>query len=254
MMVFRTQRYVLPFSAALWAFFFLSCTEFFSTSLAPWAARDPASLIPPVTADNVDDLIAQAENNPDMSLALLKKIRDARNSASGAELGKLQAAALEAAVNATGLGNSLLTAVGELGGLEDPDKAGELARNAINRMSNLAEAGELLNEILPRPGGDPAEFQAFTEHTGSEDLVMSAVVLLAAESQKHDDGYIENFDANKPLTPSEQLPVDLAKAALEKIGEEGGQGPLGDILSGLNLSSDAASPLIPAGGPDGPVI
>jgi hypothetical protein len=254
MMVSRIQKYLLPISTAFWVIFFVSCTEIFSTSLAPWAVRDPSSLIPPVTAANVNDLIIQTENNPDLSLSLLKKIRDAGRTASGAELGKLQAAALEAAVNATGLGNSLLTTAGEISSVTgDAEKAKGLVVEAINGMSNLAETGALLNEILPKPGGSPAEFQAFTDNTNSENLVMSAAVLLAAESQKHNDvnGYIENFDVNQPLTPNEQLTVNLADAAFEKIEEEGTQGPLGDILSGLNLSSKTALPIPPAGGLDG---
>jgi hypothetical protein len=258
MMVFRIPKNISPLFAALGAFFFVSCTDFFSTSLAPWAARDPSSLIPPVTASNINDLIVQAENDPELSFSLLKKIKDARETATGPELSKLQTAALEAAVNATGLGNSLLNTAGEISSvIGDAEKARGLVTDAISGMSHLAEAGNLLNDILPKPGGDPAEFQAFTETASSESLVMSAAVLLAAESKKHDnvDEYIGNFDVNQPLNPSEQLTVNLANAALEKIEEEGAQGPLGDILAGLNLSSAGIrTSSLPQGGSVEPVF
>jgi hypothetical protein len=231
----------------------LSCTEFFSTTLAPWAARDSASLIPPVTAGNVQDLIAQAENNPDLSLAILQRIKTAKETAKGEELSRLQAAALEAAVNATGLGSSLLSKAGEISNVVgDADKAKDLVIDAINGMSNLSEASSLLDAILPKSGDGSAAFQSFVDASSSENLAMSAAVLLAAESKKHAsvNDYVENFDPNKTLTPGEQLTVNIANAALKKIETEGSGGPLGDILSGLNLVPGNLIP--PAGGRNGP--
>jgi hypothetical protein len=235
-----------------------SCTDFFSSSLAPWAARDPASLIPPVTAGNVQDLIAQAENDPNLSLTVLRRIKEAKAKASGEELSRLQASALTAAVNATGLGSSLLSKAGEITSvIGDAEKAKGLVVSAINGMSNLAETSELLGDILPAPGDDGA-FQSFVDAADSESLVMSTAVLLAAESQKHGDAeeYIENFDPQQTLTPSERLTVDLAEAAVVKIEDEGAQGPLGDVLSGLNLAPKDIPPIPPFpildGDSDGP--
>ena len=203
----------------------VSCTDFFSTSLAPWAARDPDKLIPAVTAGNVNELIAMAENNPDLSLAVLKKIRDAANKATGEDKHKLQSAALEAAVNAAGLGQAALGAASDLGSLEDDPKA--VVIDAINGMDNLDAAASILTEILA--GG----FDATT--ADPNDLAMAAVVLLAAEAKKAPggiDGYIDHFDSQAPQSPAEQLAVDLALAAIDNVS-----GTMKDLLESLNLVS-----------------
>ncbi|MDR1947957.1 MAG: hypothetical protein LBQ38_01055 [Spirochaetaceae bacterium] len=213
------------------------CTDFFSTSLAPWAARDPASLVPPVTAGNVRELILQAENNPDLSLAILKGIQNSVGSASPEDRRSLEAAALEAAGNATGLAASLLSQAGKISSvMGDPDKAKELVVDAIKGMSHLNETRDLLADILPR-NPDSEEFKAFTQNAGAEDLVMAAAIILAAESGEspNSDDFINNFDPNSVSTPSLKLAVSLATAAADKPELLEGDSPLKDILSGLNL-------------------
>ena len=202
----------------------VSCTDFFSTSWASWAARDPDNLIPAVTPENVDELIAKAENNPDLSLALLKKIQSAANSASGTDKQKLQNSALEAAVNAAGLGQAVLGVATDLGSLEDDSKS--IVIDAINGMDNLDDAASILADILA--GG-------FDDSTADpNDMAMAAVVLLAAEAKKSPGGiddYIDHFQ-DTPLNPVEQLAVDLALAAKDNVS-----GPLKDLLDSLNLIS-----------------
>ncbi|MDR2094141.1 MAG: hypothetical protein LBP76_01315 [Treponema sp.] len=217
-----------------------SCTQFFSTSLAPWAARDPASLIPPVTTGNVHDLIGTAENDPDMSLALLKGINDAMAGASAEEKVKLQTAALEVAVNASSLGPSLLNKVEDSSALaEDPQKAKQMVLDSLNDMENLTSTADTLALILPDPS-DEAAFGAFTDTADADSLAMAAAVLLAAEAKKEANSgdFLENFDpADTALSDSAKLAVKLAEAAKTKNDNNNeGSGMLKDMLEGLNLS------------------
>ncbi|MHC6204110.1 hypothetical protein ACYULU_13075 [Breznakiellaceae bacterium SP9] len=219
-----------------------SCTDFFSHSLAPWAARDPSSLIPSVTVSNVDELIRKAENNPDLSLAVLKKIQSAADSASDGERSVLQAAALQAAVNAASLGPQLMKNAGNISELtNDSAKAQgaaiELLTKSLGAMGNLSEAGALLEAILPDPN-DTTAFDAFVAAASADDLAMGAAVLLGAAAKKQGDpgAYLAAFDSSGGSpSPSETLAVKLAAAAKDKNDAEGGGGLLADILKGLKL-------------------
>jgi hypothetical protein len=219
---------------------FASCTQFFSTSLAPWAARDPASLIPPVTTGNVHDLIGTAENDPDMSLALLNGINDAMAGASAGDKVKLQSAALEAAVNASSLGPALLNKVEDVSELtEDPQKAKQMVLDSLNDMKNLTAAADTLVAILPDPSNKDA-FDAFADTADADALAMAAAVLLAAEAKKQANSgdFLETFDPNDAATLSDStmLAVKLAEAAKVKIDNNEGSDMLKDVLEGLNLT------------------
>ena len=207
-------------------FVLFSCTDFFSTSLASWAARDKDKLVPAVTTDNVDDLIALAENDPDLSLALLKKIKEAAEGASGEEKQKLQNAALEAAVNAAGLGQAVIGAMGDLSNVDNEEEVKQLVLDALNSMANLDSAEDILFDILDGDF-DPNE-------ADPNNMVMAAVILMAGEAKKAASGideYLEYFDPQDPqLSPEAQLAVDLALAAKDRV-----TGPIADILNGLNL-------------------
>ncbi|MDR1278429.1 MAG: hypothetical protein LBK02_06735 [Treponema sp.] len=214
-----------------------SCTGFFSTSLATWAARDPESVLPPVTTGNVTDLISTSENNPDMSLAVLKKIKDAVDNASPEEASSLQAAALQAAANASNMGPTLLNKVADISSVTNSaDDAKQLVIDTINDMSNLSETSNVLTAVLPEPG--TPSFDVFIEKANADDLATAAAVLIAAEAKgKVDsDEYINNFDPSSPdLSSSAVLAIELAKAATQKY-ENGSSGSrLKDIIVGLNL-------------------
>jgi hypothetical protein len=216
---------------------FFSCREFFSTSLAPWAARDPDKLVPGVTVGNVNELLAAMENNPDMSMALLKKIKEAADRSSGSDKAKLQNSALKAAVNAAGLGSAVLNKVGEIASVGNPDDAKKLLVNAINDMKNLVDAGSILTSTLPKPGD--AEFAAFTDAADPDDLAINAALLLAGEAKKHGniDNYIDNiFDRQAPATATENLAVNMAVSAVDKYVTAGINGPFKDLLDGINLT------------------
>jgi len=212
---------------------FISCTDFFSNSWAPWAARDPDKLVPTVTAGNVKELVEMAENNPDLSLAVLKKIRDAAKKARGVDKQKLRESAMEAAANAAGLGPAILGAADKLISIDSDEEARDLILDALDSMKNLTAATDLLESTLPKPG-DP-DFDDFVNAADPNDLAMAAALLIAGEAKKKSDPgeYINDFNSSGSLTDQEKLAIALAEAALNHQGEL--SGPLKDVLDGLNL-------------------
>ena len=221
------------FPALLAAGLFLSCTDFFSSSWAAWARRDPAALIPDVTPDNVNELIELTENDPDLSLELLKKIGEAVQGASGDDKAALQAAAVAAAANAVGLGQTIINAAGDIAKVTDVDEAIDAILDAINEMPNLDEVCDELFKLLPH---DPSseEFQNFIDNASPEDIALAAILLLAGEAKKaggdiHD--YIDNFDENS--SDRVKLALDLTAAIADKEDELSDN--LLEILKGLNL-------------------
>lgn len=216
----------------------LSCTQFFTTSLAPWAARDPSDLIPAVKASNVADLVAMAAGDPAMSLEVLKGIESAVAKASEADKPALQAAALEAAANASGVGPAILNTAGDvvssLDG-EDPDAVKSVIVGAVAGLGQLAQTSASLTALLPDPA-DTAAFDAFVAAASPDDLASAAVVLLAAEAKASGDvsGYLDTFDPAAPASPAGELAVALATAAAENYT---GTGPLADLLSALGLTT-----------------
>ena len=211
-----------------------SCLDFFSNSWASWAARDPSSLIPAVTLDNVNDLIEMAENDPDLSLALLLRIGEAVDDASDEEKAALQAAAVEAAVNAVGLGQTIAGAAGDFANISDVDSAIDVIMDAINNMPNLDEVSEALFDLLPAPGS--GEFNTFIENATAEEIALAAILLLAGEAKKYDSDpnhNIHNFDISGEGSDEAELAKALAMS-LTTIQDELPPN-LYDILSGLNL-------------------
>ena len=202
---------------------FVSCTDFFSNSLAPWAARDPDGLVPSVNTGNLDELMSLTENNPDMSLALLKRLEQAAGGASPASKQLFQSAALEVAVNAAGLGQAILGAASDLGSI-DRDNVEDLVIDAINSMKNLDDAASILLDILA--GGFDMD------DADPNNLALAAVVLMAGEAKNAPDieVYIKSFS---PSTsgPTAQLAVTMANRAVTN----GISGPFADILDGLGL-------------------
>jgi len=211
----------------------LSCRQFFSTSLASWAARDSSALVPDITTDNIDELLALSASDPEMALAVLEGIEDAIAGADADEQAELQAAALVAASSASGVGPAILENAGDV--LETLDSGEDtviidMVAEAIGGLDQLADTSTALLAILPDPATEPA---AFVAEASAEDLAMAAVVLLAAEAQAAPDvgTYIDTY------TPvQDTLAVELAEAAAAAYAAEGGTGPLADILASLNLT------------------
>jgi hypothetical protein len=179
---------------------------------------------------------------------VLKGINNAVKKASGGDKIKLQGAALEAAVNASGLGGSVLNKAGELSSVDSPEKAKDMVIDAVNGMKNLDQTSVVLGSILPDPDADPEGFKTFTDAADPNDLAMAAAVLLASEGKKHTDDssealsdYVDNFDASgAELNPSEKLAVKLAEEASKK--SDGLNSSMKDLLDGLHLAPSIPGP------------
>jgi hypothetical protein len=207
----------------------LSCSNFFTNSLASWAQRDPSKLIPPVTTGNVNDLILLTESSPDQSLALLERIAEANTANPSPEL---QAAALEAATNASGIGSAILQYAGDISSI-DTSNAEDIAVAAINSLSNAVEAGAVLASIIPTPDLTPtpgSDWDNFVTTASAEDLAMAALVILAGQAKDSGDTatYISSFPASPTAGSPEALAKALADAARANIS-----GGFGDLLDEL---------------------
>ncbi|MCL2094138.1 MAG: hypothetical protein FWH12_08095 [Treponema sp.] len=229
-----SRKFYLPLLLLLMAGL-SSCTDLVSTSLAPWAARDPNRLIPPVTPGNVDELLAMTENSPDMSMALLRNISSSVGSARGSDRQKLQNAAMKAAVNAVGLGQSVLQSVGQLGSIGSDGEGRDLILDTINTMPNLISAGTVLASSLPH-SSDPG-FDDFAAQADPNDLALAAVVILAGEAKKSGFTDLNDYVDHYHLQPNEneELALALAYAAALDSRQDELNEPLRNILQGLNL-------------------
>ncbi|MDR1239023.1 MAG: hypothetical protein LBK27_02830 [Treponema sp.] len=235
----KKKYMTLLFSALGMVFFAASCTGFFSTSLAPWAARNPVSLIPPVTVDNVAELISYSEGDPDMSYAVLQNIKDAMEGAGADEASILQAAALQAAANASNLGPVLIGQIANIAEiteiLDDPEGVANLVTQTLNELTNLEDTSAILAGVLPDPG-DATAFEAFVNQAKPDDLAVAAAVLLAAEAKGNSDDFFTDFNPEEPSnSDAAKLAVALAQAAIGKYEDAGSNSRLKDILNGLNL-------------------
>jgi len=211
-----------------------SCRQFFTNSLAEWAARDPSSLVPKVNSSNVSELVDSFADSPDHSLELLEEIEDALDGSNAQETAILQTAALEAAANASGIVPALLENSDDiLEAMEDEEAIIDLIDSTVNSLDNLAESAALLLDILPDPT-DTGAFDAFIENADPEDIAMAAIVLLASEASASGgvEAYINSFDPDTPASDAEIMAVALAEAA---AAAEGPDGTIADFLENINL-------------------
>ena len=194
-----------------------SCQQFFTTSLAKPLARDPASLIPAVTASNAKALADTVADDPAGSLVVLKGLADVVASAPPAEQPALAALALDVAANASGVGSALLESTGEIadlvtgGNLSDPatqDKLFDAIDNAIGGLANLGDSAETLTTILT---GTSATIGQIAENATADELAMAAIVLLAANAKDSGGGrklrrsFRHNHGANSERTARGRL-------------------------------------------------
>jgi hypothetical protein len=226
------KKLVIP--GLLLSLVFVSCTDFFTNSWAKWAARDPASLIRNVTAGNVDEYIAMAENNPDLSLEVLKGIGKSVGSASGADKTKLQNAAVTAAVNASNLTNTLMQNAPAVSDLENADEVKGLITNTLNSMNNLAPASDALIGILAQ------DTPGFIASASADDLATAAALILAGEAKKADNLDIFSDYQGPGTNTSLALAEELATAALDKQSANGESSKLLDLLTELGFNPTPA--------------
>jgi hypothetical protein len=214
------------------ALLLVGCTDFFTNSWGTWAARDPSKLVPRVTAGNVKELVSIAANNPDLSLEVLKGINKAMGGASEAEQAELQAAALNAALNASNMINAIMSNASAAGDLKDEAAVISLIEDTMSSMGNLVAAANLLVEILPVPPGQA--FDDFADKASADDLAKAAALILAGKAKEAGD--LDIFSdygttGTAILSTAEQALIEaLANAAKDKYAAAG---KTGDLLYGL---------------------
>ncbi|MDR0600872.1 MAG: hypothetical protein LBG42_00690 [Treponema sp.] len=227
------KLYSVLFIATAIPILFSSCTNFFSTSLASWARRDPSALIPAVMAGNVNGLVEKAANDPALSLALLKSIRDAVRGTFGTGRTVLQAAAVKAAVNAAAPASAVLNHIDEDTEINSGNAA-DLFNRIVSDIKNLPETAGALKEALPAAAvpGDP-EFDAFTGAADPYYLAMAAMVIFADDAVR--SGNSAAYISGYTFPGRSSLVEALVQAAQDKGGDK--LGIVGDLLDNLHLTS-----------------
>lgn len=246
-MVFARHRYSLTAVVAVCVALSLSsCQQFFTASWGTAFVRDPSTLVGNLDADNAAELVDSAKSSPDLSLALLESMDEVIADASAAEVPALQAVAVDAAVNASGVAGAIVEQVqpvleivmGE--DLSDPTVQEDLVNiveTALGSLDNLAAAGAGLTAVLPDPDADPTAYAAFVDAATPDQLAMAAVTLLASAAEASPLSLTDFVASIDPSSPSAdvKLAVDLANSAATEYAADGGTGPLASILASLNL-------------------
>jgi hypothetical protein len=194
-----------------------------SSSWGEWAKRDPK--IPALTSGNIKGLLKEAVGDPEFAKALLDKITAASLTASGARKDMLEGAGISAAALASGLDTLILSKAGTLINAADSDDPDGDAMAAVMEeifykargKNQTAIADELVILLKDEDWQNPDP--AILAHTDTDKLIISAMVLLIAESQKNGDAsfgsYLERFAANKGganpvLSPYETAALKVA--------------------------------------------
>jgi hypothetical protein len=184
-------------------FVFVSCDDFFSTSWGAPRAYDSSKI--DVNAGNVDQWIAESAGNPELAEALMEKIKaDLEGAEQGAltsEQLALQNAGMKLAIEASGLGTSLISnatsALSDLNNLDnlEEDQIEETVKNLFKNIQgdfrahgptaadNLAGiAGYSLTDSLDSlaNGGTPQFSQDYRDAVKPADVGMAVVTLALA--------------------------------------------------------------------------
>ncbi|MDR2158633.1 MAG: hypothetical protein LBP23_01045 [Treponema sp.] len=215
---------------------FVSCTDVMSSSWGAWAKRDPK--IPSITSGNIQGLLKAAVGDPEFAKALLDKITASAQSASGERKKMLEGAGISAAALASGLDTLILNGAGSL------ISSGDVDANALqNTMESIfkqawgtnqtAIADELVVLLAQEDLSNPNP--GILAYTETDKLIISAMVLLIADSQKAGSGsfgeYLDTFadtQVNDPGSLSEYQKTALCLGAI--VADTEGIGDLFDFL------------------------
>ncbi|MDR2096523.1 MAG: hypothetical protein LBP76_13555 [Treponema sp.] len=232
----------LTLVAAL-GFSLISCegvTGFFSSSWGEGLKRDPANLMGDVKPSNVKEMVSTFAGDSEASKALLKKIVDAAANATGQDKADLQSAGLTAAVNASGLGTTILSSAGAFLNDDDDDETQrDKLTDVLNDLPDVQDiAGDIGTLFQSRPMGDI--YPNIDENAGN-DLVMAAVICLLGDYQGQEgeglEKYMDQFASKvqentvDSFNPKQKTAYYLLKTAKNvKTGEV-----LGEVLNELNF-------------------
>jgi len=180
---------------ALGAFVFTACDSFYNDSWGSQRKYAPKEL----NADNVGELVDASVGNPELALALAKKVRDTVKGMddSRRDKAKLQAAGVELVFEASGLGTSLLSHIDKaLGVVEARDKDADIEPalvkllNSVRADFDFSVADILVAIVQPREGfqGDIPQFAESYKQTASASNVGEAtmILILATMGETHE--------------------------------------------------------------------
>jgi hypothetical protein len=183
---------------------FASC-DLFSNSWGENLARDPGTLT--VTAGNVKELLREAKGDTKTSRGILDKIAGQLDS--GNPNPTLQAAAVTAANQASGLGMVVLDNADILLSDDIPDEEtfNELLKSVQDstKGSDLKGISDDIAKALPVDAGGGAGPQFKDDFNASNaDLTLLALTLVMAEVEKNEDRQIDFDDYIKTWTSGEK--------------------------------------------------
>jgi hypothetical protein len=174
-----------------------SCADFFTNSWGKNAARDPGTI--KVTSDNVNDLLREAKGDTKTSKGILDKIAGELENNSNPDP-TMQAAAVKAANQASGLGTTVLDSLDNLK-VDDPDAFNELLKGIQDKTkgNNLTGISGVIADSLPVSQSGTPVFQGdFIDNVSDSDLTILALALVLAEAEKNEnsfENYIETWTA-----------------------------------------------------------
>ncbi|GHV67713.1 hypothetical protein AGMMS49928_05360 [Spirochaetia bacterium] len=169
-----------------------SCDNIFSTTWGTPREYDPSKIT--LSPDNLDAWVEQARKDPKLADAVLKKIKEKVDGATGAEKAKFQDAGVAMAVESAGIGNAIM------GHLEDAldlaDESGDGQKDAVTNFfdkvkaevsDNCAKAAEDITAIIKLEGNPPKfsdEFFAKAKDNPSTAIQAMMVLTLAELGDK----------------------------------------------------------------------
>ena len=187
-------------------FIFVACDSFYSNSWGTARKYDPANI--DLNADNVDSWIELAIGNPELAKALTEKIKGmVKNMPDSAERAKLQAAGVTLAIEASGLGTTLLSNMDKLSDILDEENNNTGDSDAIVQLLDSMQgdfksaggsaAANDLAQIVKPAGKDfdtPPEFdQSYAKDANASDVGQAIMMLtLAVLEQEGKDANVFN--------------------------------------------------------------
>jgi hypothetical protein len=182
-----------------------SCADFFTNSWGKNSVRDPSTI--KVTSNNVIDLLKEAKGDTETSRGILSKIKDQVAGNSNADP-TLQAAAVTAAVQAGGLGQAALGAMGKVEDLLESSNTTAF-NDLLTTVQNDVKGNDLTgisNDItasLPVSSSGAPVFQGnYIKTVSDSDLTLLALTLILAEGEKAGsfDNYITGWTGGTKQT------------------------------------------------------
>lgn len=213
----KRTRYIAIVAAVLAALTLASCQDFFTSSFASWAQRDP-SVPSGLTADQAMSIADQAVANRDTALAraLLPQMA---GFVGGSPSAALVASAVDTAVLATGIGEAFgnaITTIGtsiiENGTISGPDIATVAA--LVASVSVNSDAFDVFDYINTVAAGGPAALAA--AGITAADCAMAAAALLVQQAKDDGETLEDLLNGSASLTmadPNYQLALDLLGVA-----------------------------------------